>query len=65
MSAKNILTSIGMTGYARVYLNVELEEAKRRYRITENREPNDPLTDVSIKNIEFEDEFWTYEVSEP
>ena len=54
----NKLISIGYIGLKRCYLNISLEEAKRRYQEEEEEMPHD------ISEFEFEDEFCAYAVYE-
>jgi thymidylate kinase len=56
----NTLTAIGYLGGYRVYLNLDLEEAKRRYQ----EETGDNPDDYSVHVTEFEDVFYAYEVGE-
>ncbi len=54
----NKLISIGYIGLKRCYLNISLEEAKRRYQEDEEEIPD------NIYEFEFEDEFCAYDVYE-
>jgi len=56
----NKLISIGYIGLKRCYLNIPLEEAKRRYQEDEEEVPD---TDI-IYEFEFDDEFCAYDVYE-
>jgi hypothetical protein len=55
----NCLIAIGWLGIKRVYLNLTREEALARYRASEGESCE---TDPQIEEIEFEDEFWAYDV---
>jgi hypothetical protein len=62
---KNQLIAIGRTGLYRVYLNISLKEARRRYKEKYDGEytlfPLD-WEDVDIDIIDFNDEFEAYAV---
>lgn len=55
--ARNRLIAVGGTGDYDVFLNVSREEAIRRSRYAGNEL-------ATVREIEFDDEFWAYEVSE-
>jgi hypothetical protein len=62
---KHTLVSIGWLGCKRVYLDVPLEEAKRRYIAAEtNSWDTEPyvIEDRLIEMYEITDEFWAYDV---
>jgi len=54
---KHKLIVIGVTGRQRCYLDVDREEAIRRYR-----ERDDAIEEAKVFEIEFDDEFGTYAV---
>lgn len=56
---KHMLIGIGYTGLVSCYVDLTLEEAKRRYL-----EKNDSLDGVTITAFGFDDEFNSYEISE-
>ena len=60
---KNKIISIGYIGVKRCYLNIDEEEAIKRYCNSENitRQKFDD-DDISIDTIEFDDEFGAYSV---
>lgn len=65
---KHTLIAIGWLGTKRVYLDVPLEEAKRRFIEAEtNSYDTEPyvLDEKLIDIIEIEDEFWAYDVGSP
>jgi hypothetical protein len=57
----NKIISIGFLGVQSCYLNVDIEEAKKRYM-----EENDleDLEDVTIREFEFVDQFEVYDIWE-
>lgn len=57
---KHTLHVIGYLGGKTCYLDIPLEEAKRRYEKSEETSINGEFIDV--KTFEFEDEFWAYDV---
>jgi hypothetical protein len=61
---KNTIISIGFTGLMRCYLNVPLEEAKKRYMKEERISEEEFESSVTIEQIEFTDEFGTYSIWE-
>lgn len=60
---KNKVISIGWLGLKRCYLNIEKDEAIRRYCESEHINAND-FDEDSIDIIEFEDEFGAYSIYE-
>lgn len=56
---KHLMISIGWLGLMRCFIDMPLEEAKRRYM-----EDGDSLDGVGITVFGFDDEFSSYEVSE-
>lgn len=61
---KNKLIQIGVMCDYRCYLNVDREEAIKRYCISENITFHYFDINVSIHEIEFEDEFGAYDIYE-
>jgi len=55
----NKIVVIGFLGMQSCYLNVDIEEAKKRY-MEEN--PLEDLEDVTIREFEFDDRFEVYDI---
>jgi len=55
----NKIVVIGFLGIQSCYLNVDIEEAKKRY-MEEN--PLEDLEDVTIREFEFDDRFEVYDI---
>lgn len=60
--SKHTLISIGWLGSKRVYLDVSLEEAKRRYLEAEGDYAT--LEGIDIEMYEIEDQFYAYEIGQ-
>lgn len=62
--AKHTLVAIGWLGAKHVYLDVPLEEAKRRYAEANKDWSGTPYMpeDTPVEMFEVEDEFWAYDV---
>lgn len=58
---KHLMIAIGFLGHMTCYIDLTLDEAKRRY-LAENEEDN--LDGIGITVFGFDDEFHSYEVSE-
>lgn len=59
----NWIVTIGFLGVKRCYLNIDEEEAKRRYKEYENCSDED-LENVDIEIINFDEEFGAYDIWE-
>lgn len=61
-TSKHTLITIGYLGDKRVYLDIPLAEAKHRYAMSEDSDPESDRVD--IEQIDFDDEFGCYDVWE-
>ena len=60
----NKIISIGCLGQQTCYLNISLEEAKKRYARTYDMTVEEVTDDDCIKIINFDDEFEVYDIWE-
>ena len=61
---KNTLITLGMTGDYHAYLNVDMDEAIKRYAKEHKRSADEVKEKEGIYSFTFEDEFYTYDAQE-